>query len=214
MKGIYLFTWNKSVKIIRYNLEQVSGIDNIIANLIISLWQEYEPWATIDDLRNNLVNKRGRSIDIAYDLKGDVVGFYIFRVFHYNSWRVMFRGNSFSSKKIRGVGKPLFDLTLKQFNPDVLISFTNQERVYKFLSFYGDILPFPDKKLRDEEFALLSQIAGKSYVINRDTLIIRDFYKDRHERQGVYVRDEITRNFFDVLSNKDAYALLVRLQHQ
>lgn len=209
--GTLVFSWNDS-KVLRYSLE--SEICPGIIDSVTCLWQKYEPWATKNNVEQMLSKKSGRYLDIAYDNKtGEAVGFYVFRVFQYGPWQVMFRGSSFSLKKVRGIGAPFLKLIIKQFKPDRLVTFTNQERVYRLLSFYGEIFPNQTKNINDKEMKVLSQLAGRRHKIE-NSLIVRDFYSDKHKKQGRLVRDCGTQSIFSKLGKRDALAILVRFSYK
>ncbi len=201
---------HSGIYVVRYNLEHTSAPHNLITDTITPLWKKYEPWATYNDVSQTVTRKTGRVIDIAYDETGDVMGVYIFRIFQYGLWRIMFRGNSYSSLSIRGVGSSLLRLTLKQYYPDKLITFTSQDRVYAFLSYFGEILPTMNKSPDGEELRLLSQLAGRSCKVDERTLIVKDFYYDKHVAQGSAVRNKYVHDLFTKLGRRDAYALIVR----
>lgn len=201
-----------NINVIRYDLQYESESSDFVAHSIVNLWKEYEPWSTFNDIKNIVTIKPGRMIDIAYDQCGNVVGFYVFRIFQFDSLKIMFRGSSYSIINVRGIGVPLLNLTLKQFFPDRLVTFSNQERVYKLLSYFGEIFPDKDKSLDFKEMKLLSQLVGSKNQINEDSLLIKDFYNDKHLMQGNRVKDEYVRYLFSKLGKRDAYAILVRVR--
>ncbi len=205
-----LVGYYNGIKVVRYNLEQNFAPYNFITDTIKPLWQKYEPWATHDDVYQTVTRKVGRKIDILYDINGNVLGFYIFRIFRYGPWNVMFRGNSFISTRIRGIGVSLLNSAIKNYNPDRLVTFTSQERVYAFLSHFGEILPALNKKPSITEWHLLSRLAGSIHEVNKDTLAVCDFYPHKHEQQGDAVKNEYISNLFATLGDKDAYAVMVR----
>lgn len=198
------------VKSVRYSLDNDLVNRSLIAEMITPIWQRYEPWATYDDLYQTIVRKDGRMIDILFDVDGGILGFYIFRVFQYKSWRVMFRGNTFISTNARGIGALLLKSAIKYYSPDKIITFTSEERVYALLSHFGEILPALNKQPSIDEWQLLSKLAGNAHQLNKDTLIVRDFYKHKHERQGGAVKNVYVSKLFSNLGKNDAYALLVR----
>lgn len=193
----------------RYNLEHESVPRNYITDVITPLWQQYEPWATNEEIRQTVSKKPGRMIDLALDMHGNVCGFYIFRIFQYGSWKVMFRGNAISVANIRA-GVQSLKSAVKQYSPDRIIAFTSQERVYALLSHFGQILPSKNSSLSKQEWLLLSKLAGRAYTVDPHTLLVCSFYNGQHTRQGDPVGDECVHYMFSQLGYRDAYALIVR----
>ncbi|KXJ97899.1 MAG: hypothetical protein UZ19_OD1000963 [Parcubacteria bacterium OLB19] len=205
-----LVAFYKGVKVLRYDLENDLSNRNLITEMIIPIWQKYEPWTTYNDVYQTVSRKVGRTIDILFDEDGAVLGFYIFRVFKYGSWKVMFRGNTFISSSIRGIGVLLLKSAIKHYSPDKIVTFTSEERIYALLNHFGEIVPALNKKISLDEWQLLSKLAGSTYELDKDTLMVRDFYQYKHQRQGNFVKSEYVRSLFGALGKKDAYALLVR----
>ncbi|MBP9842506.1 MAG: hypothetical protein KBC62_00720 [Candidatus Pacebacteria bacterium] len=123
----------------------------------------------------------------------------------------MFRGNSYSDANVRGVGAALLKSTVRQYHPDKIVTFTSEERVYGFLSYFGDILPAFNKRLEPEEMELMSRLAGCKHTIEADTMIVKNFYQEQHIKQGGIVRDKNISNLFSKLNYRDAFALLIRV---
>ena len=202
-----------SNRVVRFNLENDSAPRGYIAESIKILWRKYEPWASGAEIYQTISKKTGRVVDLVYDASGNVSGFYIFRVFRHKSWRVMFRGNSYSDDNVKGIGAPLFKLILKQYEPDRIVTFTPQMRACAFLSYFGELVPSKRTRVTKCELEILSQLAGPTHHIDPDTLIVRDFYRESHDSQGNPVRDEKIKNMFSLLGKRDAYAIVLRCEH-
>jgi hypothetical protein len=198
--------------ILRFNLENESAPREQLAKQIAPLWREYEPWASDKDIADTISSKQGRVIDVVYDAKGCVCGFYIFRVFQHVSQKVMFRGNSYSGTA-KGTGAVLFQHILNEYKPDLVVAFTPQPRAFAFLSHFGELLPNADLKVTEEELTLLSRLAGAQHHINPETLIVSNFYRGPHVLQGNPLRDSDISEMFATLGERDAYALVLRCKH-
>ena len=196
--------------ILRYDLNHKLAPRDLIVNLITPLWREYEEVSCQKELFNSISQKLGRSIDIVYNRHGTVCAFYIFRMFKFANWNVMFRGNSYSSPKTRSLGAHLIKISLKQLKPDRIVTFTPQRRSYAFLKHFGIILPSNDQKISYDEFRLLSLLAGEKYVIDPETLLIRNFYHHPHYQIGRPLRDHSINNLFAKLNKYDTYGVIIR----
>lgn len=196
--------------ILRYDLNQKSAPRDMILNLITPLWQEYEKESSREDLITAISIKVGRCIDIVYDKQGSVCGFYIFRMFRFSNWNVMFRGNSFSTPKIRSLGAHLMKISLKQLKPNIIVAFTPQPRAYTFLKCFGTILPSNEIKPSDDELKLLTLLAGEKYTIDPQTLLIKNFYRCVHEQIGRPVNIQYVDDMFSKLGTYDTYGVVVR----
>jgi len=197
-------------RVLRYDLNQKSVPREMILNLITPLWQEYEKESNKEELISTISIKSGRNVDIVYDKHGLVCGFYIFRMFQFANWNVMFRGNSFSAPKIRGLGANLMKLSLKQLKPDIIATFTPQPRAYTFLKSFGVILPSNENRPLDDEIKILSLLAGEKYIIDPDTLLIKNFYQHSHKQGGRAVNIKSVNEIFSKLGPCDAYGVIVR----
>lgn len=184
--------------------------DNTTLTGIMNLWREYEPWATDDEIRQTVSVKPGRVLDLVYDEKNNLSGFYVFRMFEFNGWKVMFRGNSYSGLAVRGIGSELFRMTMKEYSPDRVVSFTPQVRAFTFLSHFGELLPSPSAKPTPAELKLVSTLAGKNHTVDAETLVVKNFYRSTHDQQGARPKSRTINSMFELLGKRDAFALILR----
>lgn len=199
-----------SVTVQRYDLESTDAPRNHLFRMMKPVWLRYEPWATDDDIFQTISQKVGRFIDVAYNRDNHMCGFSIFRAFEYRSRRIMFRGNSYFTHDIRGVGAPLMRKTMQQFKPDRIITFTPQLRVYAFWRHFGEILPAEGKRVSDPEFTLVSRLAGSEHPVDRDTLVVRNLYQQLQAQEGRPVQEKAVKQLFAQLTERDALAIVVR----
>jgi len=197
-------------RVIRLDLEKEDAPRDLLFDSIKPLWLLYEPWATDVEIRRMITKKAGRKIDVVFDRNDSIRGFLIFRLFRHQSLKIMFRGNSYLHSDVRGLGAHLFNRTINQYRADRIVSFTQQERVYAFLSHFGETLPDYRKPASDCEYQLLTQLAGSKYIVDKNTLIVRNFYRHHQEPEGGPVRNERVRKIFSRLGSRDAFAIVVR----
>lgn len=197
-------------QVYRYDLEKDDAPREWLFMSIKPIWLLYEPWAEDSSIQQTIAKKAGRKIDVAIDEDGRICGFTIFRLLRHESLKIMFRGNSYFCRNVRGLGAALFRRTINQYKADRIVTFTQQERIYAFLGHFGKTLPTDGEYLSDSEYRLMCKLAGSSYTVDRETLIVQDFYHAAQAQEGGPVKNTRVRDLFTQLGERDAFAVVTR----
>ena len=144
------------------------------------------------------------------DTDGRICGFTIFLLLRHESLKIMFRGNSYFCTNVRGLGAALFRRTINQYKADRIVTFTQQERIHAFLGHFGTTLPTDGEHLSDSEYRLMCKLAGSDYKVDRETMIVRDFYRAAQAKEGGPVKNTRVSNLFAQLGERDAFAVVTR----
>lgn len=199
-----------SNRVHRFNLEKDDSAREWLFAAIKPVWLLYEPWADDSTIRQTIAKKAGRKIDVALDAEGQICGFTIFRLFRHETLKVMFRGNSYFCMSVRGLGAALLRRTINQYQADRMVTFTQQERIYAFMSHFGMTLPTEGERLSDVEYRLMCKLAGSGYEVDRETMAVRNFYHAAQAHEGGSVKKQHVRKLFSRLGERDAYAIVTR----
>lgn len=194
----------------RYDLEDNNAPRDWLFKSIKPLWLLYEPWTDDTTVFQTITQKAGRKIDVVLDKNGRINGFAIFRLLRHESLKVMFRGNAYFHTDVRGLGTALFNRTLNQYRADRVVTFSQQERIYAFLSHFGETFPTNGEQIEDSEYRLMAKLAGSKHKVNKKTLIIRNFYQRAQAKEGGPVKNLRVRELFSQLGDRDAFAIVTR----